>query len=68
MAGPVLGHDRVPPVLDDPGGVVTQELVAADRGSLIEARRPKSLRACFLTWMPSMNRPPTPTWGWLLPA
>lgn len=40
MAGPVLGHDRVPPVIDDPGGVVTQELVAADCGSLIEARRP----------------------------
>ena len=41
LAGPVPGHDRLPPVIDDPGGVVTQELVAADRGSLIEARQPQ---------------------------
>jgi len=33
---PVSGHDRMPSVLDDPGGILIQEPVGSVRGSLIE--------------------------------
>lgn len=51
--------------MNDPGGVFTQELVAADRGSLIEARRPTESYSGFVEGLFSNvdaeHDPPTDT-------
>src|SRR5699024_10221416 len=61
---------HLPPVLEYPGGVVTRELVAADRGSLIEARRPNrsydGLVEGLFSNVDAEHEPPTDAtlWGW----